>query len=67
MTGGAKSSLASYRARMERKGFVRVEVNVRKEDANLVRRIAAALSDPRARPKRACFFGSDLSSRPRRA
>lgn len=31
---------------MERRGFVRVEVNVRKEDAGLVRQVAAALSDP---------------------
>jgi hypothetical protein len=31
---------------MERQGFVRVEVNVRKEDAGLVRRVASALSDP---------------------
>jgi hypothetical protein len=29
-----------------RQGFVRVEVNVRKEDASLVRRVASALSDP---------------------
>ena len=42
----AKSSLATHRARMERQGFVRVEVNVRKEDASLVRRVASALSDP---------------------
>ncbi len=41
-----KSSLAKHRARMERRGFVRVEVNVRKEDASLVRRVASALSDP---------------------
>lgn len=41
-----QSSLASYRARKARQGFVRVEVSVRKEDAALVRRIAAALSDP---------------------
>ena len=33
-------------ARLERRGFVRVEVNVRKEDAGLVRRVAAVLSDP---------------------
>jgi hypothetical protein len=31
--------------RMARRGFVRVEVSVRKEDANLVRHVAAALSD----------------------
>jgi len=42
----AKSSLATHRARMERQGFVRVEINVRKEDASLVRSVASALSDP---------------------
>ena len=42
----AKSALATHRARMERRGFVRVEVNVRKDDASLVRGVAAALSDP---------------------
>lgn len=46
MTGKAKSPVASHRARRERQGFVRVEVNVRKEDASLVRRVASALSDP---------------------
>ena len=42
----AKSSLVRHRARMERQGFVRVEVSVRKDDATLVRRVAAVLSDP---------------------
>jgi hypothetical protein len=42
----AKSSLATHRARMERRGFVRVEVSVRKEDASLIRGVASALSDP---------------------
>ena len=46
MTDKAKSSVASHRARLERQGRVRVEVNVRKEDASLVRRVASALSDP---------------------
>jgi hypothetical protein len=46
MAGRAKSSLAGHRARRERQGFVRVEVNVRKEDAGLIRQVAAALSDP---------------------
>ncbi len=31
---------------MAQQGFVRVEVNVRKEDASLVRHVASALSDP---------------------
>ena len=49
MTDKAKSSVASHRARLERQGLVRVEVNVRKEDASLVRRVASALSDPARR------------------
>ena len=31
---------------MQRQGFVRVEISVRKEDASLVRHVASALSDP---------------------
>lgn len=46
MTSHAGSSVAKHRARKARLGFVRVEVNVRKEDAPLVREVAAALSDP---------------------
>jgi len=47
--GKAKSPLATHRARMERRGFVRVEISVRKDDASLVRGVAAALSDPSRR------------------
>ena len=43
---GKKSSVAAHRARRKREGFVRVEVNVRREDASLVRRVASVLSDP---------------------
>jgi hypothetical protein len=46
MSSRSRSSLADHRARKAREGFVRVEVNVRREDANLVRQVAAALSDP---------------------
>jgi len=46
MGGRAKSSLINHRARMAHRGFVRVEVNVSKDDAILVRHVAAALSDP---------------------
>lgn len=41
-----KSSVQIFRQRMKRKGLVRVEVQARKEDAALVRGIAAALADP---------------------
>ena len=46
MASKPKSPVAIHRARKERQGFVRVEVNVRKEDASLIRRVATALSDP---------------------
>jgi hypothetical protein len=46
MSSRAKSPLASHRARKARQRLVRVEVNVRKEDAGLVRDVAAALADP---------------------
>ncbi len=46
MSSRAKSSLVSHRARMARRGFVRVEVNVSKDDASLVRHVASALADP---------------------
>lgn len=46
MASNPKAHVAIHRARKARQGFVRVEVTVRKEDAGLVRRIAAALSDP---------------------
>jgi len=46
MAAPGRKSVASYRQRMKRRGLVRVEVQVRKEDAGLVRGIASALVDP---------------------
>ncbi len=46
MAGKKKSPVAKHRARMQRQGFVRIEVNIRREDASLVRGVASALSDP---------------------
>ena len=40
------SPVTRWRKRRRRQGFVRVEVQVRKEDAALVRDVAAALGDP---------------------
>ncbi len=40
------SPVTQWRKRRRRQGFVRVEVQVRKEDASLVRGVAAALGDP---------------------
>lgn len=41
-----ETPLVRHRRRMRRQGLVRVEVQVRKEDAALVRGVANALSDP---------------------
>ena len=42
----SRASLTRHRRRMKKDGLVRVEVNVRKQDALLVRRVAKALGDP---------------------
>jgi hypothetical protein len=44
-----RSPVAEHRVRQARAGFVRVEISVRKEDAHLVRQMAAALTDPTRR------------------
>jgi plasmid stability protein len=41
-----KTPLSTFRRRLKRHGIVRVEVQVRKDDAALVRNVANALSDP---------------------
>ena len=39
-------ALSSYRRRLKRRGVVRLEVHVRKDDAALVRGVVKALADP---------------------
>jgi hypothetical protein len=46
MSSSQQRSLAGYRRRLRRKGVVRVELHVRKCDADLVRGVAKALADP---------------------
>jgi hypothetical protein len=46
MAESQRKALSSYRRRMRRKGFLRLEVQVRKEDAALVRNLVSALADP---------------------
>lgn len=66
MATGAKSPLVAHRARRARQGFVRVEVNVSKEDASLVRRVAAALSDPARRADARQLLGRNFPDAPGR-
>lgn len=46
MTRTELSPVTQWRKRRQRQGFVRVELQVRKEDAALVRDVASALVDP---------------------
>ncbi len=46
MTRIDPSPVTTWRKRRQRQGFVRVEVQVCKEDAGLVRAVASALGDP---------------------
>ena len=46
MTNTDPSPITQWRKRRQRQGFVRVEVQVRREDAGLVRDVATALGDP---------------------
>ncbi len=46
MTAASKNALMLFRRRQKRQGIVRLEVQVRKDDAPLVRDVAAALADP---------------------
>jgi hypothetical protein len=46
VTSTQQKALLSYRRRLKRRGVVRLEVHVRKDDAPLVRRVVKALADP---------------------
>jgi hypothetical protein len=46
MRSTQRKSVSAFRRRLKRRGVVRVEVHVRKDDAALVRGVARALSDP---------------------
>jgi hypothetical protein len=46
MPSARRNPVSTYRRRLKRRGVVRVEVHVRKDDAALVRGVVQALSDP---------------------
>lgn len=46
MPAAQKKALARHRRRLKRQGIVRLEVQVRRDDAPLVRDIVRALADP---------------------
>lgn len=46
MAKSVRNAVATYRLRMKRQGIVRLEVQVREDDAALVRDVVKALADP---------------------
>ena len=46
MASTQRKALSAYRRRLKRRGAVRLEVHVRKDDAALVRGVVKALADP---------------------
>jgi hypothetical protein len=46
MASTHRKALSSYRHRLKRRGVIRLEVHVRKDDAALVRGIVRVLQDP---------------------
>lgn len=46
MPTARNNAVSDYRSRLKRKGVVRLEVHVRKDDAALVRGVVDALGDP---------------------
>ena len=46
MSSAQKKAISSYRRRLKQHGMVRLEVSVRKADAELVRDVVRALADP---------------------
>ena len=46
MPNPRRKALSTYRRRLKRRGVVRLEVHVRKDDAALVRGVVKALGDP---------------------
>jgi hypothetical protein len=66
MTQPKAAAVARYRRRIKRRGLVRLEVQVRKEDAPLVRRVASALSDPERGADTRALLRDRLAARPAR-
>lgn len=46
MVKAQRKAVNSFRKRLKRQGMARLEVNVRKDDATLVRNVVRALSNP---------------------
>jgi hypothetical protein len=50
MSNHHKKAVADHRRRLRQRGMIRLEVRVRREDADLVRNVVRALDDPERAP-----------------
>ncbi|MCC7346659.1 MAG: hypothetical protein IT538_04605 [Variibacter sp.] len=66
MAHARKSPVSDYRRRIKREGYVRLEVLVRKDDAELVRNLVQAMADPARRAIVKDTLVSLIQKRPRR-
>lgn len=62
-----QSNTTQWRKRQAALGFVRVEVQVRKEDASLVREIANALADPSRHDETCAILRKQVARAPSRS
>ncbi len=62
MTNTNPSPVTKWRRRRQRQGFVRVEIQVRKEDASLVRDVATALVDPEQEAETRAFLREKITA-----
>ena len=63
MADTGKTAVARHRRRKRRQGFVRVEMQVRKGDAPLLRRLAGALADPEQATQARAFLRQHFARR----
>jgi hypothetical protein len=64
MAESQRKALTTYRRRMKRQGFFRLEVRVRKDDAALVRSIVNALADPEHEAETRALLRERFSAQP---
>lgn len=64
MPSSQRKAVNTYRRRMQGKGFFRLEVQVRKDDAALVRSVVNALADPEHEAETRALLRERFAERP---
>lgn len=64
MKASQNKALANHRRRLKRRGIARLEINVRKEDAALIRGVARALEDPAMEAETRAFLRKRFAGAP---